>query len=218
MTPEPHHTLKLRSPDTATLAKGFPTKKIAVGSRYYRSFTKGKGPWYFNPTNAFRFNIPTPDGTCYLATDILTAILERLGEHLADGPIPREDVDKMQVAELELQATVIAALTGHKKAALYGCHREICTTDDYSLTQEWARAFRRLPVDAISYESRLTSESTMNALALFGPEGDAGNSVKTLISGREALRRAGMGHLVAPSRPKGKTMKAHLAPDPRRRP
>jgi hypothetical protein len=218
MTRRPHKALQLRKPVPATLADGFPTSEIAAGTRYFRSFSKGNGPWYFNSSTAQRFNLPSPEGTCYVATDVLTAVLERLGEQLADGPISADEIDRMHVASLELQARVTSALTGHKKAAAFGCNREICTTEDYALTQEWASAFRALPVEAVSYESRLSSESKMNALALFGPEGDAGHPVRSQLSGRNAMRHAGLSNLIAPSRPKGKTMKSLLAPDPLRRP
>lgn len=219
MTRRPHKEPQLRKPNPAALASGFPTKHIPAGKRYYRSITKGNGPWYFNSSDDQRFNLPSPEGTCYVATDEITAIYERLGEYLHDdGPVPAEEVARMQVAELELQHPVTSALTGHKKAAAFGCFREICTIDDYDLTREWAAALRGLPSGGMSYESRLTSESKMNSLAIFGPEGDAKHPVKRLSSGMAAMKRAGLSHRIAPTRPKGATMMLHIAPHPLGRP
>jgi hypothetical protein len=45
----------------------------------------GHGPWWFSSSLEGCFDLPAPDGTCYLASDELGAMLERLGAELLPG-------------------------------------------------------------------------------------------------------------------------------------
>ncbi len=194
---------QLKVPDPALLRTGFPVRNIPTGRVFYRAFVKGRNPWFFDsmPERA-RFNLTGDSGTCYLAVNAETAIWERFGEELNEfHAVVRDDVQKMNLVQLALPSPVTAAATGSKRAKDFGCLREISTTGDYALTCKWAEAFHRIAMEGIFYGSRFTSESAMNAMALFGRAGEAPWPDPAAVEGVAAMQSARMGQYIGPKRP-----------------
>lgn len=55
---------------------GFPTVSFGASRVFYRAVTRGRTPWWFGSDGSQRFDLSHPRGTCYVATDVATAIRE----------------------------------------------------------------------------------------------------------------------------------------------
>ncbi|MGH9068477.1 MAG: hypothetical protein ACRD0J_13465 [Acidimicrobiales bacterium] len=120
-----------------------------AGRVLHRVFRAGRrSPWWFAsvgdaPRAAGRFDLPAPDGSCYLATDPVAATLEALQDY-GRGVLP--------VAELRTRrrAVVTAPLGAPRAARLVsararglGVTQALWAGADRALTHHWARALRR---------------------------------------------------------------------------
>ncbi|MDD0856720.1 RES family NAD+ phosphorylase [Arthrobacter alpinus] len=163
-----------------------------------------RGAWWFSSIApggivGGRFDLDMPRGTCYLATDIQTALRERVGTHISQANlVPEAVVNRMEVVNLRLPQQARLADTSHESAANWGAIRELgASYGDYSRTALWATAFLQDGFSGLLYESRLTSIAVASAIALFDkceqrdwPEGPR-------ISGAEAFKAASIDHLIA---------------------
>jgi hypothetical protein len=146
-----------------------------------------------------RFDLPIPDGTCYLGLTMEAAIRERGGKRMLTlGHVNNEFVTAMNLTQLKLPTPVKAAATASPNAVKFGCNRELSTVPDYSLAQEWAAAFHRAGFGGIAYPSRFTSVPEANALAFFGAAGEQMHPVVRTLTGIEAMTAAGLSGLVDP--------------------
>jgi len=178
---------------------GFPAFDYPEGTPLYRAISAGKGPWWFSSSMDSRFDLPAPDGTCYLGVNLEAAIRERGGKRLLKlGHVNSGFVTAMNVAHLKLPAPVKAAATASAEAVRFGCNRELSTIPDYDLTQKWAAAFRRGGFGGITYPSRFTSGLETNAIALFGASGEQDYAVVEMLTGLQAMAVAGLSDLVDP--------------------
>lgn len=194
---------------------GFPTKYWPRGSQFFRSVGNGNGPWWFASTDEGRFNLYPNQGTCYLASDIETAIRERAGPALLhDGFVPESFVHAMEVATVECPEVASADIS-HRSAVKFGCNRELATVPDYEISRAWAQAFHGHGLGGIWYASRFTSARRPNALAVFGVAGDSGEPATSRISGLDAFTKAKMRHMVEPV--PSRTQLDILATTPKRR-
>lgn len=168
---------------------GFPT--ASASGTWCRAHTTGYGPWWFASGGEGRFDLATPDGTCYLASDVEGAVRERLGGTLARrGMVLAAEADRMAVSRLEVD--VDAADATARGAAGFGITRELGAMVPYDLPQRWATALHRAGHQALRYWPRFSNAADMTALALFGTSGaDGGRSIDvTPMSGRDACRAA----------------------------
>ncbi|MCC3273501.1 RES family NAD+ phosphorylase [Arthrobacter zhangbolii] len=203
----------LKKPDDVT---DFPVHKQGVSDDLFRAVAKGNGSWYFASKPTGRFNLSSPRGTCYMATDIPTAIRERLGETITrERLVPQATVDAMEVTTLRLPAEAKLADTGAEAAANFGAIRELGSISNaYALTCQWATAFDSAGLDGVLYESRFTSIARPTAIAYFGAEGpkptwdDSGDR----YTGEEAFILADMEAFIAPI-PTSSAMR--MAPTPK---
>jgi hypothetical protein len=131
-----------------------------------------QSPWWFCSDLACRFDLPAPDGTCYVAFDAVTAVRERLGERLARARlISRSEADSVVVSRLLAPLGMALADTCHPGAADFGLTREIATLVPYGRPQQWAGAFHASGIAGIRYEARFAPAVQPNAAALFGVAG-----------------------------------------------
>ncbi|WP_448073902.1 RES family NAD+ phosphorylase [Georgenia yuyongxinii] len=182
---------------------GFPRRTVPAGETVYRSHGERnadgtpRSPWWFasapaDPDNGGRFDLPTPNGTCYVAFDPTTALRERFGEELMElGVLSGEDVDATAVSRLTLQDDVAAADTGDERAANW-ITRELIAIDGYALTQRWAAAFARDGHEGVLYESRFTTVTETPPPAPFGPAGGRDWPVDGTEDVRAVLGKAGI--------------------------
>lgn len=144
-----------------------------------------------------RFDLVTPDGTCYLANSRHAAALEKVGRYLARHTwVPASAVDGVVVTRVDTLHTgsrLIADWTS-PSAPVVGATRELSTTPDYRLSSRWAQAFFRDGFAALVYQPRFSTGDEL-AIALFGPEGRREWAVRSGTPLRKVL--VGMGVKVA---------------------
>ncbi|MCU1632971.1 MAG: hypothetical protein JWM61_1623, partial [Micrococcaceae bacterium] len=148
---------------------------------------------------AGRFDLHATQGTCYLATDVQTAIRERLGKRINKANLVGEGfVAEMEVVTLNLPYCANLADTGDEAAADMGAIRELGagTYKDYAKTARWAAAFSSAGFNGILYGSRFTSISESTAIALFDKEADKAWDEGTRLSGDKSFAVANMSHLI----------------------
>ncbi|MGO8767649.1 MAG: RES family NAD+ phosphorylase [Mycobacterium sp.] len=135
----------------------------------YRAHTVNKSPWWFSSDLSGRFDLIQPNGTCYLATDMATALRERFGHDLVrQGVVTFEAAARTQVSELRVPVPRWLAHTCARNAVEFGMTREIGTCPAYDIPQAWASAFFGTGKHAgIRYQTRFTTGSAPNAVALF---------------------------------------------------
>jgi hypothetical protein len=162
----------LRAPRANEELRGFPASNIETNQVYWRVVREPHGPWWFGSTLNGRFDLPAPEGTCYLASDDLGAMLERLGPQLLPGGI---------VPESLLSGRVLRALRfprHHRVANCLAQHAskwvtaEISTLTPYDLPQAWAAAFHRAGFQGIRYAPRHSTSRRTHSLAIFGAAGE----------------------------------------------
>lgn len=194
--------------DPGNLA-GFPTKPLEAEEVLYRAVKfqrpKLREAWYFssfargeNPKG--RFDLTDPKGTCYLSTDIQTAVREKVGEVISpENAVPQSTVDDMEVVVVKLPRHVELAYTGDGTAANYGAIRELgaaAAKEAYVKTSKWAAAFSALGLGGVLYASRFTSIDKCTAVALFGNAGLESWAEEDRMSGKDAFTSAKMAHVI----------------------
>lgn len=170
----------------------FPRRTLPRGTVLYRSHSVTNGPWWYasaqpEPDDGGRFDLPDPDGTCYVALDADTALRERLGEEIIrSGLVMAADVATTTISRLALPDDVNAADAAAPAAANW-VTRELGSMDDYALAQRWAVALFDAGCEGLVYQSRFTTGAEQYAVALFGDAGtrpwpvDGAEDVRTLL-------------------------------------
>jgi hypothetical protein len=168
---------------------GFPA--AAPPRRLVRVCRAGQGTWWFSSDGSGRFDLETPEGTCYLATDAYAAIREatRL------GPVSTawvQDRELVQVSPPDRNARLAA--TTRQAAGRYGVTTELATVVPYDLSRRWATAFRAARFDGIRHQLRHDQRTRPSGIALFGPAGAAalGDGVRSPLTTAE-IETAGVG-------------------------
>lgn len=211
--------------DPAELAR-FPQR--AVEGLWFRSHVdrggRDHGCWWFasvdpgdDPDAGGRFDLPVPDGTCYLASTEEAAARERVGTQLRriSG---RESVTASALATPQGPVTVTAtevtisrAANLPVKPAQQWVNRSLSAgTGIYSVTQAWAAAFRAAGFGGIVHEPRFTGGTRVRSLAVFGRAGRP--SPVPSVTRTQALRKVLEAHHVRVVDPPS-SAPAVLAPD-----
>lgn len=155
---------------------GFPRKRLASDRPIYRAHAVGNGPWWFSSDLSGRFDLPVPQGTCYLAVDAVTALRERFGHALVKlGIVTYEAATETLVSELQVPVDRWLANTCSPDAADFSMTREIATCASYKIPQSWAEAFLKTGRHTgIHYLARFSTGSKSFAIALFAGAGEQG--------------------------------------------
>lgn len=152
---------------------GFPRWRLTTRRALKRGHRTKRGAWWFASSGSGRFDLPEPQGTCYLALDTPTAIREAVGERLtALGVIDYGFAAERCVSSLHVPRSHALADACHVSAADYGVTRELSTITPYTLPQKWADAFNASKCAGIRYQTRFTTGAAPNAVALFGQAGE----------------------------------------------
>lgn len=128
-----------------------------------------------------RFDLAKPDGTCYLATDDISALLEVLGPELEQGAISSDFLKARSLRKIRLPAALDLADFTSREAVRFGITAEIGTLVPYECPQAWAAALNAAGSPGLTYWPRHDPDRKI-ALALFGPHGER----KRWKKGREA--------------------------------
>jgi RES domain len=152
---------------------GFPRSRLQPTVPLYRAHTAGRSPWWFSSDLSGRFDLIQPNGTCYLATDVATALRERFGHDLVRrGVVTFEAAAKTQVSTVQISSPRWLANACSPTAAKFGMTREIGTCPSYTIPQAWAAAFLAGGKHSgIRYQTRFSTGAAANALALFDVAG-----------------------------------------------
>lgn len=204
-------------PDPPADLQGFPEECLDAGTDVCRAVGKGLGAWWFACSGEGRFDLRTPHGTCYLAYEPGVAVRERLGPVFAQGGvIPPSTMETMELVYLKLPEPSKLADLCHEDAAHFGAIRELASGswDDYSLTNDWAEAFRAHGFGGVQYLARFSSGLGPDAVGLFGDSGAQSWPEEERLPGEVAFALAGILDRVAPIPHSSVT---HILPAPRPR-
>ena len=137
-----------------------------------RIVRSGALPWCFSSDGAGRFDLDPPLGTCYLAEDELTALIDVLGPDLAGGVVAAASLDARRLRTLRLPAATVAADATSRRALGFGVTAELGTTLPYDLSRRWAGALHVAGFGAIRWWPRHDPARAGRAVALFGRAGE----------------------------------------------
>jgi hypothetical protein len=164
-------------PAPATLA-GLPARRTA-GHELHRVHRRDRAsPWWFrslDPERPLRqqgrFDLPAPDGTCYLARSKVAAVLEVFQEH--DGLLPDVELRERLRAEVTAPATAPdAADVAARVARGAGVTAALWAGGERLLTQRWAVALRRAGWLAVHHGIQHDPSGSERAVALFDHAGE----------------------------------------------
>jgi hypothetical protein len=159
-------------PDEAAGLVGFPEAALGGSVELFRVVRAGREAWYFGSSGDGRFDLPPPDGTCYLATEPEVAFVEALGGGLRDGVVSRAFVEARRLRRLRVPFVHRMALLADRRARRFGVTAEIHTVVPYDLSQQWARRLRAAGFDAVAYLARHDPSGAGHSVALFGKAGE----------------------------------------------
>lgn len=131
-------------------------------------------PWWYSSRdtaeNPGRFDLTTPDGTCYWAVSIGGAILEAITDPEQEDPplISLGGLRRMSVWQADQVAAARRTLADATVASLPGLTGEIGTYVPYEVTWQWADTFHAAGLHGIVYRGRFAQD---DCLALFGAAG-----------------------------------------------
>lgn len=138
-----------RKPAPGRNLSAFPRRRLTKGRLLWRFARRRnpEAPWWFASVPADleadsgRFDLPAPQGTCYLALDQLTCILELIGpEWFTGGVVSDAFITIRRLYAYELPAGVtLANLTGAGLAD-FRVSSELASMADYAVPQAWAQA------------------------------------------------------------------------------
>lgn len=165
-------------PPAPHLLTGLPVKPT-VGLRLHRLFRADRlSAWFFasvpmggDPNSSGRFDLPHPDGACYLANSAVGAVLETF-QYLEGGLLP--DAELRRRARLEVVAPVSSLAAVNLTAARargVGVTLELFATSDRALTQRWAAQLRRAGHRALWHAQRHDPTGRLRTVTLFDQAG-----------------------------------------------
>ena len=170
----------------------FPSHDLRRGAELYRIHRRGRGAWWFSGDLTGRFDLPAPEGTCYLAEDPLGAFVEVFRRTF----VREYQVHQRRLATVRIPRRVRVADTTRAEARRFGVTLELVGSVDYDRTQQWAAAFRDAGFGGIRYRIRHDPTGNLIAIALFGAEGEGDWPAKSVripdAIVAEAQRRFGL--------------------------
>jgi hypothetical protein len=161
--------LHLASPLPPDQLAAFPDRSYRPGTEVFRSHSHQHGPWWFSSSRHGRFDLASPDGTCYAAESEVVSLLETWG---GIQVVPDYLVAQRDMSKLRLNGVRVADMTSNA-AIRFGVTAEVFTTSDYAMTQLWSTALHQAGFGGIRYWARHDLAHTAACLALFGPAGAA---------------------------------------------
>ncbi|MCS5520755.1 RES family NAD+ phosphorylase [Curtobacterium flaccumfaciens] len=164
----------------------------------FRAHLAAFGPWFFASHPRGRFNLEDPNGTCYFADDIETAVREFYGPKIRRNELSAKDAEVLRVSRVLPPEDATYAHVSGSGAARFGVTSELATMGDYEVTRAWAEVFNER-VNGLRYNSRFNPGS--ESWALFGIAGAApslGVDPSGSVDGAAAVKAAGVTVLPEP--------------------
>ena len=157
-------------PDDASSLAGFPTTR-RLPRRLHR-VSEHTGTWWYSsrPDGGGRFDLPAPEGTCYLADDLDAA----LGEKLLRRPkklVPAERLRELLHSRITLLRPLVLANLTSPRTTGFGVNAEIHATLDYAKPWAWAERLHGAGHRGLRYAARSDPGVAARCVALFGSAG-----------------------------------------------
>ena len=158
----------------------FPSSRLPEGSTSYRIFLArdpGTGEprthWFFATSAATgstggRFDLPAPDGSCYLSDRFEGAWLEVFRD---TGLVERADVERRRLLRASRTAPVDLADLTSAGARAHGVTLDLATGDDYEVPRRWAAALRRAGRAGLVGKARHDPTGGARTVVVFGAGG-----------------------------------------------
>jgi len=169
-------------PDRAGSLAALPRQKLRARHLYrvWRAElpdgSRREDPWWFASAETEaalggRFDLPSPMGTCYLATRPEAAVLEALQMRLTLLPAPELRARRLATCTAPDDAPDAAMLTARRLAGEWGITAELWAGRDRALTRRWAQAIRRDGWWALYAGVSHDPSGRLRAVALFDHQG-----------------------------------------------
>ena len=170
--------MPLGSPPPASRLRQLSGRRLA-GKVLYRVVRSGRlSPWWFAsrpataPGRGGRFDLVSPEGTCYLATIPAGAALEAF-QDFGRGVLPESELRARRLARLSVpDGAPDAADLVEPKSRGAGVTEALRAGQDRALTQSWADALRRAGWQALWYGLQHDPSGQLRGVALFDFEGE----------------------------------------------
>lgn len=146
----------------------FPRHLLAPATFLARVHRADRGAWWFSADGSGRFDLPSPQGTCYLGESALAGFLVVFG---GSALVAEPDVLRRRVSWPAVSGELALADCTVGSARAFGVTGAIHSTPDYALTQAWARAFAAAGFAGVRYRVSHDPEQRLVGVALFGPAG-----------------------------------------------
>ncbi len=160
-----------RPPEDPSELEDFPRQALEPDRRLWRVVRKGRGPWWFSSSGGGRFDLPKPQGTCYLAADELSALLEAIGPERIGGAISTRFFAQRGIRGLRVPRTTRLADLTSRRCAGFGITLEVHAVVPYHRTRAWALGLRRAGAGGLLYFVR-HDPAGGQGIALFGKAGE----------------------------------------------
>lgn len=153
----------------------FPSATVAPSTKWHRCHQTHREPWFYasHPADDIgggRWDLPEPNGTCYVAESAVAALTETAGPDLHDhGFVTGSWVDARSVSEVGLGADVNVADMTDPAVSEHGASNELVGALPYRITQAWARGWDAAGFGGVRYGLRFAAN--LIGLGLFGPAG-----------------------------------------------
>jgi hypothetical protein len=157
-------------PDDPSVLQCFPSLDLNSTTSLYRIHRARHGPWFYSSDGTGRFDLPPPNGTCYLADSSICAFIEVFKD---TKPVARADVEARRVATLRVSGGIHLADCTQRAARAFGITATTNASADYTLTHPWAQAFHRSGFGGVRYFLSHDPAQQCIGIALFGATGPA---------------------------------------------
>lgn len=133
-------------------------------------------PWWYASVTTLdehrggRFDLTSPQGTCYLAESLDGALVEKL-LRARTKVVVAERLAELFHATIHVRAAPTAADLTSPRATAAGLNAEVHTTLDYRITRRWARALRAAGWRGLRYRLRGDVTGRAAGRAVFGRAG-----------------------------------------------
>lgn len=185
----PRDEVALRPPREGTDYSQFPVRTVGAGLRWFRAYrdAPGRKAWFFSSIGWGRFDVASPNGTCYVANTPEVAVREVIGPDLAaSGMVNAEFLQDRTISEVTLPYDVQAAKLTSKQCLSFGVTAELGIAARYALSQAWAEVLLEAGFGGLWYQPRF-SGAKGRALAIFDDEGEKNYSSQRWSSMREVV-------------------------------
>jgi len=171
------------SPPPPALPAGFPQLKLGPGfGQWWRIHGQANGPWWFSSSDdpprpagqIGRFDLPKPDGTCYVAAYLDAAAAESLRQPGVSDAEAQAAANTRRLSQMSLDRWHGQSIADFSSSAAkhFGAPDDIAALDRKD-ARAWALAAQRAGFRGILYRLREDPSSRLG-LALFGPAGEHG--------------------------------------------